>query len=218
MKFSKHLYALAIAGVVSIAIPNTTQAGLTFDLQEVGSDVVLTFVSGGSINLTGLSYIQTTSSLNGTVNPLGGFSDFFKAGSGSFDSWQDGSGGFTGPSSFGTGFGGSGSSNTGGTVGFGANSSFNNVSFMLPNGYTSGSPINSTSTTTFLGQSLSTLGATAGTYVWTLTNTDTVTLNVIAASPVPEASGSVAGIGLAMAGLYQLRRRKAAVGKLSVES
>jgi hypothetical protein len=29
-------------------------------------------------------------------------------------------------------------------------------------------------------------------------------------SPVPEASGSVAGIGLAMAGLYQLRRRKAA--------
>ena len=30
------------------------------------------------------------------------------------------------------------------------------------------------------------------------------------ATPVPEASGSVAGLGLAMAGLYQLRRRKAA--------
>jgi hypothetical protein len=29
-------------------------------------------------------------------------------------------------------------------------------------------------------------------------------------TPVPEASGSVAGIGLAMAGLYQLRRRKMA--------
>jgi hypothetical protein len=217
MKISKHLYALAIAGGVSIAIPNTTQAGLTFDLQEVGSDVVLTFVSGGSINLTGLSYIQTTSLPGGSVSPLGGPAGFFVAGSGSGDSWQDGLGRVTGPSSFGTGFGGFGSSNTGGSVGFSADPG-NNVSLFLPNGYTSGSTINSTSTTTFLGQSLSTLGATVGTYTWTLFNTDTVTLNVIAATPVPEASGSVAGIGLAMAGLYQLRRRKAAVGKLSVES
>jgi hypothetical protein len=43
-------------------------------------------------------------------------------------------------------------------------------------------------------------------------------INTAAPTPVPEASGSVAGLGLAMAGLYQLRRRKAAVGKLSVES
>ena len=225
MKFSKHLYALAIAGVVSIAIPNTTQAGLTFDLQEVGSDVVLTFVSGGSINLTGLSYSLTTSSSSGLVTssssglvfPSMSF-EAFTAGSGSFDFWEDGSGGITGPSNFGTGLAfWVGDSNTGGTVGFFANPG-NNVSLYLPNFYTSGSLINSTSTTTFLGQSLSTLGATVGTYVWTLTNTDTITLNVIGATPVPEASGSVAGLGLAMAGLYQLRRRKAAVGKLSVES
>ncbi len=39
---------------------------------------------------------------------------------------------------------------------------------------------------------------------------DAMNANFISASPVPEASGSVAGIGLAMAGLYQLRRRKAA--------
>jgi hypothetical protein len=52
-----------------------------------------------------------------------------------------------------------------------------------------------------------------------ITNTDGygIAITGAAPSPVPEASGSVAGIGLAMAGLYQLRRRKAAVGKLSVE-
>ena len=217
MKISKHLYALAIAGVVSIAIPNTTQAGLTFDLQEVGSDVVLTFVSGGSINLANLTSFGSSSSSSGLVFPSMSF-EAFTAGSGSFVHWQDGLGRFTGPSNFGTGSFTVGNSNTGGTVGFFASSSMNNVSLYLPTGYTSGNPINSTSTTTFLGKSLSTLGATVGTYTWTLLNTDTITLNVIGASPVPEASGSVAGIGLAMAGLYQLRRRKAAVGKLSVES
>jgi hypothetical protein len=37
-----------------------------------------------------------------------------------------------------------------------------------------------------------------------------IAINTASPSPVPEASGSVAGLGLAMAGLYQLRRRKAA--------
>jgi hypothetical protein len=40
--------------------------------------------------------------------------------------------------------------------------------------------------------------------------TGSVTASSGSPSPVPEASGSVAGLGLAMAGLYQLRRRKAA--------
>jgi hypothetical protein len=44
------------------------------------------------------------------------------------------------------------------------------------------------------------------------TGTDSygIAITGAAPSPVPEASGSVAGLGLAMAGLYQLRRRKAA--------
>jgi hypothetical protein len=48
--------------------------------------------------------------------------------------------------------------------------------------------------------------------LWAGNGTSFYTGSVTAASstPVPEASGSVAGIGLAMAGLYQLRRRKAA--------
>ena len=35
-----------------------------------------------------------------------------------------------------------------------------------------------------------------------------ISINPSSPSPVPEASGSVAGLGLAMAGLYQLRRRR----------
>ena len=45
---------------------------------------------------------------------------------------------------------------------------------------------------------------------WTSWFGGAVSITTSPASPVPEASGSVAGIGLAMAGLYQLRRRKAA--------
>ena len=33
-------------------------------------------------------------------------------------------------------------------------------------------------------------------------------ITTVGASPVPEASGSVAGLGLAVAGLHQLRRRR----------
>ena len=48
-------------------------------------------------------------------------------------------------------------------------------------------------------------------YVWTAGDGAAVAINVGSSpTPVPEASGSVAGIGLAMAGLYQLRRRKMA--------
>lgn len=46
-------------------------------------------------------------------------------------------------------------------------------------------------------------------YVWTVADGAAVAINAGSPpSPVPEASGSVAGLGLAMAGLYQLRRRR----------
>jgi MYXO-CTERM domain-containing protein len=67
---------------------------------------------------------------------------------------------------------------------------------------------------TISGTTFSNLGLTAGSsYSWSVTGssvTDTVTFNIGSVTPVPEASGSVAGLGLAMAGLYQLRRRKMA--------
>ena len=203
MKFSKHLYALAIAGVVSIAIPNTTQAGLTFELQEVGSNVVLSYVSGGSIDLTGLGTGSTSASTIGKVSP----SFFiFASGSSGYD-WYTWSWVSPVPSNFGSGSYLASSSDSGGFLGFGAGGGVGALA--VPVNYSSG-PINISSTSTWTGQSFATMGITAGTYVWTLANTDTITLQVGPASPVPEASGSVAGLGLAMAGLYQLRRRKAA--------
>lgn len=83
----------------------------------------------------------------------------------------------------------------------------------LPAGYSLGSAISSSSI--FPGQTIS-LGLTPGLNQSYTFGPDTVQIIATAATPVPEANGSFAGIGLAMAGWYQLRRRKAA-GK-AVES
>lgn len=62
------------------------------------------------------------------------------------------------------------------------------------------------------GASFSSMGLISGnSYDWTFSNgliIDLLQVNIVSASPVPEASGSVAGLGLAVAGLYQLRRRR----------
>lgn len=67
-------------------------------------------------------------------------------------------------------------------------------------------------TITVPSTSFSSMGLTSGSsYIWTFSNgstTDSLQVNIVSASPVPEAGGSVAGLGLAMAGLYQLRRRR----------
>jgi hypothetical protein len=200
MKFSKHLYALAIVGA-SVAVTNNTQAALSYTLQEVGSDVVFTLLSGGSIDLTGMS-LFTSGSGTANINP----SSYFTIGSGPYNLYS----GFTitsGLSSIGTSSSSIfATSATGSFFGFNFSST---PALGIPVGYVSGAPV-AGSTSTYTGRSFSTMGITAGTYTWTLANTDTVTLVATAATPVPEASGSVAGLGLAMAGLYQLRRRKAA--------
>ncbi len=201
MKFRNSLYALAIAGV-ALFIPNTTQAGLTFEIQEVGTDVVLSYVTGGSLNLAGLGSASVLGPLTGMLMRT---SALFAAGSSTYDVYASLS--VTGPSNFGSGSPLYASSSSGPFIGFGYLSS-NNSQIVLPVGYNGGT-INTASSSTFASINLSSLGLTAGqSYVWTLANTDTITLNVLGASPVPEASGSVAGLGLAMAGLYQLRRRR----------
>jgi hypothetical protein len=77
----------------------------------------------------------------------------------------------------------------------------------LPSSYTSGAALNSSGV--FTGQSLSTLGLVAGTYTYSLTPSQTLTLVISSASPVPEsAGGSVAGLGLVALGILQIRRRR----------
>lgn len=209
MKISKITQVLALAGA-SIAIPNTSQAALIFELKEVGSDVVLTMLAGGSLDMTGLLPMGGSSVVNG-----GAFTPSdtqFSVGSGAYTRF----GYFALPSYTLTRFHGPLSFGTGGFIA--APDSVSGDLFAFDNkplpgeiyvssNYVSGTTITNASSATYQNKTLSQLGATVGTYVWTLPN-DTITLRVGSASTVPDAGGSVAGLGLAVAGLIHLRRRR----------
>lgn len=193
---------LALLAGTILAAQTTSQAALSFTLQEVGSDVVLTLLPGGSLNLTGLTGGSPSSS-NGSVYP----SSSFFVGSGTADFYSTVS--LSGPSNFGSLFSSpmpatSSSGSPWGLITFG--------SIAVPTGYISGTSIGASSTSNWTGQTLSSMNVTTGVYTWTLGNTDTVTLTVGSVTPVPEAGpGAIAGLGLAVATLRQLRRRRQAL-------
>lgn len=198
-------YALVIAAA-SAASWSDTHAGLTFELQETGGNLTLTLLSGSSANITGLSLASPGSGVlpsNSGVFSLGAAS----VGSGNYLNYTTT---FTGSSfSFGPSPGFNTGTTSGSFVGFELGSNLLSV----PNGYISGNPLGGWSTT-WAGKTLADVGLAGGTTLsWNFNsgaNADTITFNVMGGSPVPEASGSAAGIGLALAGLHQLSRRRQA--------
>ncbi len=198
-------YALVIAAA-SAASWSDTHAGLTFELQETGGNLTLTLLSGSSANITGLSSASPGSGVlpsNSGVFSLGAAS----VGSGNYLNYTTT---FTG-SSF--SFGPSPGFNTGTTSGSFVGFELSNNLLSVPNGYISGNPLGGWSTT-WAGKTLADVALVGGTTLaWTFNsgaNADTITFNVMGGSPVPESSGSAAGIGLALAGLHQLSRRRQA--------
>ena len=127
-------------------------------LLEVGGDVVLS--GAGTMNLTSLNFLQNTFSSANLV-PVGSQFGCGNAGPGPFNSEFYTGSTFTSPVNFGTG---------GQTVGNSGTDGFFGIGFLgvkglfVPSGYTSGSFISGT--TTFNSTTLSTLGATIGTYTW----------------------------------------------------
>lgn len=199
MKIRNQLYALAFAGA-SFALPSTSYAALVYQLSEVGSDVVLTLASGGSLDLNGLNYAATNTG-SGGLNPSVAE---FVVGSGSLDLYI---GLASGPATIGSGTSVPASLTSGLAFGFTAiTGGYFGVGVTA--GYVSGSTIQTISTSTFSSATLSSLGVTAGTYVWTLANNDTITLQAASNSSVPETNSTVAGLGLALAGMGLLRRRQ----------
>jgi hypothetical protein len=130
-------------------------------IYESGSNVVMSV--SGTIDLSGLTLIQADGQFGGDAGGIGpNTATFIMASNNSrFDTYS----GFTiTPNSFGSGSGASASSSTGGAFGV----IFNNeppYQLVVPSGYTSGTQI--TSTQTFTGQTLTTLGLTVGTYTYT---------------------------------------------------
>jgi len=208
MEISKSLYALAIAGACSLSVSAQT---MSFNFTESGSDVILTV--SGTFGTTGLGvpsgWTRHTSLWYSTVSSIRKPNVVELFGVTSSNTLLDAyyfTSSTTELSGFGTGTGiFTGSQNSSTDAGFFTArwSSFgNNAGAWVARNYTIGSSISAQST--FSGQSLSSMGITPNySHSFTLGGQSFSVTTV-----VPEASGSVAGLGLAVVGLYQLRRRR----------
>lgn len=119
-------------------------------------------------------------------NPTSGFpADFYDS--------------LTGPATFGPGGSVTGDSGTG--LGFGWSATDGAV--VVPDGYISGDPISGS--LTFSSTTLTALGVTPGTYVWSLPN-DSITLNV-GTVPIPAAGWLMSSGLVGLAGLGRYRKK-----------
>ncbi|APW60977.1 PEP-CTERM sorting domain-containing protein [Paludisphaera borealis] len=196
--------ALGLAILAVSMSAGQARADLTFTLEEVGSDVVLS--GSGSINTSVLTpYAQWFFNPTAILSPGEGR---FTLGVG-FD-LGDRYIIYQGAVVFGPGVLQSASSYTGDALDLNGGDGF----IGLPPGYVSGAPISLSMT--FASQTLATLGATPGTYTWTLspggnnggTITDTITLQVGAGAAVPEPS-TLAMLSAGCLGLALRRWRRA---------
>jgi hypothetical protein len=160
----------------------------------MGANVVAT--GSGAINLTGLTFSNTSGGGAGIVANLG---DVIMT-SGSSDLYR----GFTGPTNFGSGgpFG----TNTfsGDSVGISPDLGLLGV----PPGYVSGAALSDSMT--FNNATFASLGLTPGTYVWTWGATGLANQNITLIIPrgtVPDAGSTVSLLSCALLGVAALRRK-----------
>jgi len=195
------LAIVAALGSVAATGP-MSHAAYVVTFQQVGSDVVAT--GSGSIDLIDLTFDGTAPN-TAIINPSIGLAIVGPTGSTIADEYS----GFTGPSNFGSGSGIDATSGSGDLVGIA-----DPVDLILPSGYVSGTPLSDTST--WSGQTFSSLGITPGTYTWTLGSAataepagvdgvtgDTFTLDAVAPVPEPASLGL-----LGICGISLLARRR----------
>jgi hypothetical protein len=188
------LKLLASAATISFAaLPTSaTHAAVVINLVETAGNVVAT--TSGAFDLSGLTFIA-----NGTVPAfISPYSAGFLSNSGPYEVYS----GVTGPTNFGDG-------PQRLTTGIGDSFGFvgNGGLVAVPNGYLSNTPL--AATTTFAGQTFSSLGATPGTYLFS-TPADSITFNIgsaISAAPEP-GTWAMMLMGFGIVGAAMRRRSK----------
>lgn len=206
MTFMKRIAGTAALGVAMLTghglCDAPAQAGYLVDLAQQGANVVAT--GSGAIDLTGLSFLYQSGDV-GFIAP--NFAEIFTGPNFTPDDYYTG---YTGPTSFGSGANGiAATTGSGDIVGVGqiftGNSSLLGI-LAVPLNYVSGAPLSDTST--FTGQTFSTIGVTPGTYEWTWGTGANQNFTLVIESAVPETSSWVMMI-LGFCGIgFMASRRK----------
>ncbi len=194
LKFFQPAMVATIAIVIACGLSaQLAQAGYIVTLQQIGLNVLAT--GSGPIDLTGL----TGGSSVAFVPGITGSSASIRTGA--FGANADSYTGFSGPTSFGSGFGTSASSGSGNIVGVAGQAGF----ILVPKGYVSDNALSDTSI--YNNATLSSLGVTPGTYVWSWGTgpNQKFTLDVRAAA-VPDSGSTFGLLFLALIGLFGLNR------------
>lgn len=199
MKYKITILALAAAAF----LPGNASAAITVNIQEVGSDVVVSY--SGSIDTTGIGFNLVSSTSLRRIAAFGGNAMFAGPDGARGASLTDfgknpwtvaptpfGSGGVFSADSF--------------SIADGDSFGFQSNGFFVRFGYTSGTPISGSMT--FENQTLASMGINVGTGIMnaTFSSGDTLTVNAITA--VPEPSSSMLGLaGLITVSAFHRRRK-----------
>lgn len=188
-----------IAGMLVCLLSfSSAQAAFVFDLVDSGGNLVLS--GSGTIDLTGL-HPTTSQHFGSSVAYVGATISPYKSEvrMGIYRPFQPVHfyGDISGPASFGIGLGPLGAAISGSGDSFGI---VGGSEIYVPQGYVSGTYLSGS--TTWFDRTIAHIGATPGTYVWSLPN-DTITLNV-GVVPIPAA---VWLFGSALVGLGWMRRK-----------
>ena len=194
LQISKPVVAATVAIVIICGLSvQPARANYIVTLQQVGSNVVAT--GTGAIDLTGLSLQGTSPSSPPFINPH--VADIFTGSDQPIDGYQT----ISGPTNFGSGNGAFANSSSGDSVGINGSAAL----LVVPAGYVSGTALSDSST--YNNATLSSLGVTPGTYVWSWgTGPDQkFTLDVRAAA-APDSGSTFGLLFLSLIGLFGLNR------------
>lgn len=171
----------ALVAIGALAISAPAYASYTINVAQVGADVVAT--GSGSIDFSALTF-QGFDFDPANVDASG--ADMFLVGSAGYGDIYAGA---SGPTQFGSGGHVAASSSTGGNLASIGVDGPNQI--IIPGGYFPGETMDPV-TTTWSGQTISSLGLTPGAYTWTWGsdangNADSLTLNIAGGVPEPAA-------------------------------